>query len=79
VPVSDGASDPLTGTKPATLSGTQRLIFTATGQLFVQTSLPVTAGCTVLSMPPVNNESLLTLSPNTTLSMDGDTAYVAIQ
>jgi len=77
--VSDGAGNPLTGTKPATLSGTRRLIFTATGQLFVETSLPVTAGCTALSTTPVINGSTLTLSPNTTLSMDGDTAYVEIQ
>ncbi|WP_320821767.1 type II secretion system protein [Reinekea sp.] len=78
-PVSDGAGNLLAGSAPSTLSGTQRLIFTATGQLFVEINLPTTAGCTALPTVPVSNGTNLTLSPNTTLSMDGDTAYVAIQ
>jgi len=78
-PVSDGAGNLLAGSAPSTASGTQRLIFTATGQLFVDTSLPVTEGCTDMPTTPWENGKSLTINPNTTLSMDGDTAYVEIQ
>jgi MSHA pilin protein MshC len=79
IPVSDSGGNLLAGSAPASLSGTQRLIFTASGQLFIETSLPAQAGCTDLTDPPVTNGSSLPLSANSTLSLDGATAYVDIQ
>ncbi|WP_083779477.1 pilus assembly FimT family protein [Reinekea blandensis] len=63
-------------------SGTfQRLIFTADGQLYLLTSAPsdTTTGCTSLSgVSPIPNNSSLALN-GLTLTIDGTTAFVAVQ
>ena len=79
VSVSDDAGNLLTGSAPSVASGTQRLIFTATGQLFRNTGPPTTAGCTAMPTVPVTNGTTIALSPTGSLSLDGDTAYVAFQ
>lgn len=57
----------------------QRLIFTATGELAVNTTLPSTAGCTSYPSTFAANSSTISLLPAKTLSLDGSTAYVEIQ
>jgi len=79
VTVSDSAGNLMAGTAPATPTGTQRLIFTTSGQLFIITSLPTNDGCTAMPTALAANDSELSLTSNTTLSLDGDTAYVAIR
>jgi len=77
----DAVDDLLNGDAPtvAAANSPQRLIFTATGQLFLNTSSPAVSGCTAMPTVPLANNSSISILPSGTLTLDGATAYVAIQ
>ncbi len=75
----DSSGANLTGNAPTVGTSPQRLIFTATGLLYLSTTAPSVAGCTTLAGNPVAGGSSISLNPSGTLVLDGDTAYVAIQ
>lgn len=80
VAVSDSLGSTVAGTSPtvATANSPQRLIFTATGQLFLMTAAPTVSGCTTLPTNYAPAGSTITLIPAATLSFDGATAYAEI-
>ncbi len=81
VATTDVTGTALSGSSPkvSASASPQRLIFTATGELFINTALPTTAGCTAMSTMPANAGTTINLLPSRSLTIDGATAYVAIE
>ncbi|TCS41644.1 pilus assembly FimT family protein [Reinekea marinisedimentorum] len=80
-PASDGAGIPLTGESPYlqnSSSSPQRLVFFATGELEIKSSL-ASGSCTAKTGTPATSGTIALQPNNRTLSYDGTTAYVEVQ
>lgn len=78
--VLDSSNNALSGAE-ITAPNLQRLIFSPEGRLYLLTTAPtnLARGCTALPANPIANGSTISLNGGVSLTIDGETAYVAVQ